>query len=233
MGVPLKIRSQHLLPLACLSIFAVALVLSKAQGAVAADPHAAGKVAAPAGPNEVAYCTKCHANGCPMPHPEHVPVTWQVTAKVNLANGAVTCSSCHTPGFKHRSDAFLARDQKGLCSPCHTGQHALPNAHPFGTPCQSCHTAPKPSLVPGGPASRNMVASINGECLRCHYDGPITHPVGVSNSKKTAPDLPLSQDGKITCVTCHVGHSNQNSFGQLLRKNNRRGGLCLSCHDDL
>jgi predicted CXXCH cytochrome family protein len=168
-----------------------------------------------------------------MPHPEHVAVNWPINGRANLANGQVTCSSCHTPGFRHRGDAFLARDQKGLCSPCHYGQHVLPNAHPFGTPCSSCHTAPKASLVAASPACTKMVDSIDGECLRCHYDGPISHPIGMPNSKKAAPDLPLGRDGKITCVTCHYGHSNQNPFGQLLRKNNRRGGLCLSCHDDL
>jgi predicted CXXCH cytochrome family protein len=78
-----------------------------------------------------------------------------------------------------------------------------------------------------------MVASINGECLRCHFDGPITHPVGIKNTKKNAPDLPLGADGTITCVTCHFGHSNQDIHGGLLRKPNKHGELCLSCHDDL
>ncbi len=78
-----------------------------------------------------------------------------------------------------------------------------------------------------------MKTGIDTECIRCHYDGPVTHPVGIPNTKKQAPDLPLSADGKITCVTCHVGHSQQDRFGMLLRKDNRKGGLCLSCHDDL
>jgi predicted CXXCH cytochrome family protein len=168
-----------------------------------------------------------------MPHPERVPVPWTISGRANLDSGQVTCSSCHTTGFKGRGDAFLARDQKGLCSNCHYGQHVLPNAHPFGTPCESCHTAPKASLVAGNPVCAAMVGSIDGECLRCHYDGPITHRVGIPNTKIKAPELPLSRDGKITCVTCHYGHSNQNPFGVLLRKNNHRGGLCLSCHNDL
>jgi len=168
-----------------------------------------------------------------MPHPEQVAVNWPINGRMNLANGSVTCSSCHSPGFRHRGDAFLARDQKGLCSPCHYGTHSLPDAHPFATPCASCHTEPKEGLIAGKPAARAMVAAIDGECLRCHYDGPITHPIGIPNTKIQAPDLPLSKDGRITCVTCHYGHNNQNANGQLLRKNNKKGGLCLSCHDDL
>lgn len=226
-------KSSAAVPFLCLSVFLIALFDAAAQGTAEVNPHQSGQVSVPAGTNEVAYCTKCHSAGCPMPHPERVAVPWPINGRTNLAGGSVTCSSCHTPGFRHRSDAFLARDQKGLCSPCHYGTHVLPNAHPFGTPCASCHIEPKESLVAGKPASRTMVATIDAECLRCHYDGPITHPVGIPNSKKPASDLPLSKDGKITCVTCHFGHSTQNANGQLLRKNNRRGGLCLTCHDDL
>lgn len=168
-----------------------------------------------------------------MPHAEGVAVKWATRGKVNLQNGAVTCSSCHTPGFRRRSEAFLARDQKGLCSNCHFGDHVLPNAHPFGTPCDSCHTQPKVKLQADPKIAHSMVAGVSGECLRCHYDGPVSHPVGMKNSKTPAPDLPLGPGGTITCVTCHFGHSDQNKNGQLLRKNNRRGDLCLSCHSDL
>ena len=224
---------RWLVALASSAVFLAALCRTGAQNAPQKDPHSSGRVIAPAGADEVAFCTKCHTAGCPMPHVERVAVNWQTNGRVITAQGLVTCSSCHTPGFKSRGDAFLARDQKGLCSPCHYGSHSLPNAHPFGTPCESCHTASKAKLVPANPACAKMVSSIDGQCLRCHFDGPITHPVGVPNSKKAAPDLPLGDDGRITCVTCHFGHSTQDVNGMLLRTNNRRGALCLSCHDDL
>jgi predicted CXXCH cytochrome family protein len=227
------VGSKLFIPMLCLSVFVFAMFQASAQDTAKPSPHLGGGIIAPPGIDEVAYCDKCHTTGCPMPHPEHRAVTWPVNGKLTLSNGMVTCSSCHTPGFRHRTDAFLARDQKGLCSPCHYGAHVLPNAHPFGTPCSSCHTEPKVTLVAGQPKSAVMVDSINGECLRCHYDGPITHPVGIPNTKKAAPDLPLGKAGDITCVTCHYGHSDQNANGNLLRKNNKRGGLCLSCHDDL
>lgn len=216
-----------------ITVLMFSLYLAVAQKPAAPDPHLSGKIQAPVGADEVSYCSKCHVAGCPMPHVEHAQVSWPVHSQVNLANGTVTCSTCHTPGFKRRSDAFLARDQKGLCSNCHYGTHQLPNAHPFGAPCQSCHTEAKQKLTAANPASASMTADINAECMRCHFDGPITHPIGVPNTKNHAPDLPLAKDGTITCVTCHVGHSQDNRFGQLLRKSNHRGALCLSCHNDL
>lgn len=200
-----------------------------------ADPHAAGKVNLPPNTSEVVYCRSCHKTGCPVPHPELVKMNWPPRGRVVLGVvGETTCGTCHSRGFRHRSDAFLARDQKGLCNNCHYGDHALTNTHTTNQRCETCHTGTQSQLAHAAPAAAHaMQVGVDTECLRCHYDGPVTHPVGIPNKKKPAPDLPLSTDGKITCITCHIGHSQQNRFGVLLRKDNRRGGLCLSCHDDL
>lgn len=226
------ILKRQVLPALALIAAALLILSAAAQDKAKPDPHASGQVAS-GGSDEVSYCLKCHTSGCTMPHPERVAVTWATNGRTVLAGGGVTCGSCHTPGFRHRGDAFLARDQKGLCSNCHFGAHALRSAHPYNAPCVSCHTEPRANLVAGRTGTSSMVADIDRECMRCHYDGPVTHPVGIPNSKIKAPDLPLGRDGSITCVTCHFGHSNQNSNGQLLRMSNRRGALCLKCHDDL
>jgi len=225
------ISKNYLIAVVASTAAVLAVLTALAQQKAPADPHETGKLVA-GNADEVRYCTKCHTSGCTMPHAEGVAVTWRTDGPAYLANGNVTCGSCHSQGFRHRGDAFLARNQKGLCSNCHVGAHTIQSAHPYSTRCASCHVASRADLD----AMRNtsaMVATINAECLRCHYDGPVSHPVGVPNTKNKAPDLPLAKDGSITCVTCHTGHSNQNKFGQLLRVSNRRGGLCLKCHDDL
>jgi len=214
----------------------VLMMIGAPQGVVGkSDPHAGGKIVVPPGASEVAYCSGCHKQGCPVPHPELVKMDWQASGRVVVGvQGEITCGSCHTRGFRRRSDAFLARDQKGLCYNCHNGAHALSNAHTSGQKCETCHTKPKDVLAHATPVeTRALKAAVDTECMRCHYDGPVSHPVGMANNKKKAPDLPLSADGKITCVTCHIGHNEQNRFGAMLRKDNRRGGLCTSCHDDL
>jgi predicted CXXCH cytochrome family protein len=227
---------RHLLPFVLFMTPLLGLLLAAAQETrVKTDPHADGKVNLPAGASEVAYCNGCHGTGCPVAHPELVKMNWQANGRTVLGvQGEITCGSCHTRGFRHRSDAFLARDQKGLCNNCHFGSHAISNIHTSSQSCEACHLKSQELLAHATPVeTRAMKPGVDSECLRCHYEGPVTHPVGIPNTKKKAPDLPLSSDGKITCVTCHVGHQQQDVFGAMLRKDNRRGGLCLSCHDDL
>ncbi len=232
----MRLYARSILLLVLCALPCALLVLAAAQeSSKKTNPHVAGKVVVPSGSSEIAYCNGCHKEGCPAPHPELVRMDWQATGRVILGvRGEVTCGSCHSRGFRHRSDAFLARDQKGLCSPCHSGSHALSNAHTSDRKCESCHTKAKEVLAHATPVeTRSLKTSVDGECMRCHYDGPVTHPVGIPNTKKKAPDLPLSAEGKLTCVTCHIGHNQQNRFGVMLRKDNRHGGLCTSCHDDL
>ena len=200
-----------------------------------ADPHLAGQVNLPPGVSEVKFCSGCHPAGCPTTHPELVKLTWPAQGRVVLGVvGEVTCGSCHTRGFRRKSDAFLARDQKSLCNNCHNGAHALASPHTSNQKCEVCHTLKQAQFASAPLAvQRTMKPGNDGACIHCHYDGPVSHAVGMANTKKQARDLPLSADGKLTCVTCHIGHKPQDRFGGLLRKDNRRGGLCLSCHDDL
>lgn len=225
------------LPAAIAALFAASLLIVAAsqESGSPPDPHAAGKILVPAGASEVTYCDACHKTGCPTQHPELVAVTWQPQGRVVLGvRGEVTCGTCHTRGFRHRADAFLGRDQRALCDTCHYGAHNIPNAHAPAARCQDCHVIGAIALAHAAPAeAAAMRSDIDTQCIRCHYDGPITHPVGVPNTKKKAPDLPLAPDGSINCITCHYGHSSETRLSSLLRKDNSRGGLCLGCHDDL
>ncbi|HLK57416.1 MAG TPA: cytochrome c3 family protein [Chthonomonadaceae bacterium] len=233
MRLPIRGTLPAVIVAACLTIL---LLLAAAQEPEKKpDPHASGRIAAPPGADEVTYCNSCHKTGCTVPHPERVKQTWAAQGRVVLdAQGNITCGSCHTHSFRHRSDAFLARDQKGLCNNCHYGAHAISDVHTTNQKCETCHTRSQAALAHATPVETHAIkVGVDTECLRCHYDGPVTHPIGIPNTKKKAPDLPLSAEGNITCVTCHIGHKQQDRFGVLLRKDNRRGGLCLSCHDDL
>src|SRR5215472_10936891 len=90
-------------------LFALLLLAAGQESGGKSDPHATGKIVVPAGASEVAYCNGCHKQGCPAPHPELVKMTWAAQGRAVLGvQGEVTCGTCHTRGFRHRSDSFLA-----------------------------------------------------------------------------------------------------------------------------
>ncbi|MCL5022589.1 MAG: cytochrome c3 family protein [Nitrospirae bacterium] len=64
-------------------------------------------------------------------------------------------------------------------------------------------------------------------CVGCHPErkSGSEHRVGLSPSVKV--DLPLTKDGKMTCVTCHDPHS-KGEYPKLLRV--APSALCLKCH---
>jgi predicted CXXCH cytochrome family protein len=86
--------------------------------------------------------------------------------------------------------------------------------------CSNCHVT----------ADNNMrlKASLAELCNDCHSDRTRKneHRVGMVPSMK-AVDLPLSQDGRMTCITCHDPHE-KSGYPMLLRVNPSE--LCTRCH---
>lgn len=72
-------------------------------------------------------------------------------------------------------------------------------------------------------------SAINEICLECHPKAKRNdHPIRVA--PKTVPEgLPLDEEGKLTCVTCHEPHG-KTGVKKLLRMD--FSSLCLSCHKD-
>jgi len=104
------------------------------------------------------------------------------------------------------------------------------NVHRPQGDCAACHTADAATLGRDGAAARKLLApDLEERCNGCHGDEGPSHPTGV-RSAKTVPELPLTDDRRITCPTCHFMHGESNAFGDFLRLDNRRGGMCLSCH---
>ncbi len=74
-------------------------------------------------------------------------------------------------------------------------------------------------------------------CMRCHDDlkATVSHPVDIEPRKvKIPPDMPLAEDGTITCSTCHDIHGPyKDPFGEVthfLRRQVTGVRFCISCH---
>jgi predicted CXXCH cytochrome family protein len=88
--------------------------------------------------------------------------------------------------------------------------------------CGYCH------VTSGKTGKMQLRASVPELCIECHPDrsGPKEHKIGIVPPVKV-PDLPLSKDGKMTCITCHDPHG-KSGYPKLLRV--EPSALCLKCH---
>jgi hypothetical protein len=106
------------------------------------------------------------------------------------------------------------------------------NVHRAGGDCRACHTADATTLSADKAAAATALApDLEARCASCHGDEGPSHRTGIRPMKSAPAALPLAADGTIACATCHFLHGENNTFGDLLRLDNRRGGLCLSCHE--
>lgn len=114
------------------------------------------------------------------------------------------------------------------------------------------------TLVPYNPkpvagSGRQDVSSTEQMCFSCH-DGFVldsrtqwgknkhAHPLGVPLAKnmpvatqKGKQILPLNDDGKVYCGTCHTAHGvkwDQTQQPIFMRMPSRNGELCMACHQD-
>ena len=123
--------------------------------------------------------------------------------------------------------------------------------------CSSCHKVDPELKVNGVIETRNHVVDRDKfkqdgteMCSSCHNpdDG---HKVGLALDFQAPADMPLDKKNKMTCLTCHYTHGSLTSdrpqasvsfmdrlFDDarmhksfLLRRNNRDGELCLTCHN--
>jgi hypothetical protein len=123
--------------------------------------------------------------------------------------------------------------------------------------CGECHVA-TPDGVPEGstrtvlPEAGEYVADHVEMCVSCHKDDASAHPIGAKPGYPVPADLPLDEDGRISCLTCHFTHGNLKSdhrccsaslldrlfardrFSKsfLLRRDNPKGQLCQACHGE-
>lgn len=123
--------------------------------------------------------------------------------------------------------------------------------------CGSCHIDALESKSDSTFLSKNLpvdLAKFNKDgvemCSSCHNPNE-GHKVGLEIDFPVPPDLPLSAENDISCLTCHYTHGQlesdrpQASFSFmdrltdserlhksfLLRRNNSDGELCLTCHN--
>ncbi|MCW9046753.1 MAG: hypothetical protein OQK46_01635, partial [Gammaproteobacteria bacterium] len=121
--------------------------------------------------------------------------------------------------------------------------------------CLSCHKSQSLENIKvmgkyALPVMSGFIKNETSMCIECHGDDNSSHIVGVTPDYSVPADLPLDEENKMTCLTCHYVHGNlesdrpmaSSSFmdhlfnrdrlkkSYVLRRNNAQGDMCLACH---
>jgi predicted CXXCH cytochrome family protein len=197
-------------------------------------------------------CGRCHANALQVSHPTGFTPGQKPPAQFPLDwKGDVTCSTCHKV---HGAEQGLLRGNKigrAFCLGCHN-EGFFAGMVDRGASIQLSGHLAKSSV-----ADNIDLDPFSRQCLACHTengDGPVTrvdqfgivrhsggsgnHPIGMVYGRAKGiglyhkqADLPavvLLPEGKVACVSCHVGYSKKH--GALVMSNDR-SALCMGCHD--
>ena len=107
------------------------------------------------------------------------------------------------------------------------------DAHRPEADCRFCHATAAAATLRQDPAvARTLLPQdLDARCAACHNPLDASHKTGVTPKNSVPASLPLSAGGQVTCATCHFMHGENNAFGDFVRVDNRRGGLCLTCHE--
>jgi hypothetical protein len=103
--------------------------------------------------------------------------------------------------------------------------------------CQNCHSDPTLTRNSAQKSPELVEKDVNAFCLRCHSLGNNTrmqHSLGpLTKTVKAPAALPLSSEGKITCMTCHDPECGTpvKDNPNFLRGNLPVLALCDQCHD--
>ena len=99
--------------------------------------------------------------------------------------------------------------------------------------CLSCHLR-----LPFSGNTLLFAGSADAVCDGCHRDrhgtnGGYAHPLGVVPSAVLPADMPLDDQGRIFCGTCHIFHERPSQTVEhdryLLRRSSAKA-LCAVCH---
>jgi len=164
------------------------------------------------------------------------PATWKMDfSRTPLENEAIVCISCHKPpeclgAVGLENPRFLRggpyNSVEEFCARCHEGKNfSTLNPHDqidesgeiYQKKCLYCHVT-VPSTSAGGEGLR-YTDTLTALCASCHQTGP--HPSGVDHlqelpramrdnlleyEEQRKVRLPLEEDERVTCSTCHNPH---------------------------
>jgi hypothetical protein len=186
--------------------------------------------------NSLRLCQRCHSGVEHHPlGVKSAPGTWKMDFwKAPLENETVVCITCHKPpeclGTVGRENPKFLRGGpyntvEEFCGRCHEGKKfSSLNPHDqidetgtiYKQKCLYCHVT-VPSTTAGDEGLK-FTDTLTALCVSCHQIGPHPtqeHQVSMTKAmlatlreyeERRMVRLPLDEDNRVTCVTCHNPH---------------------------
>lgn len=191
----------------------------------------------------IVLCLSCHVTARTH-HPTGVGIPEYMQERASKTDfvilldedSKITCYTCHTNQCDSGTFEMVEREydpvtyKTDLCWNCHDPKEyakVSPHVDDYRR-CTYCHdSTPVKGYDPQLMAVPLMV------CLHCHEVKP--HPLGKPHLKeptdiiKVDPNLPLSKEGRVVCVTCHNPHADPNGNKNRLRVADGKK-MCGMCH---
>lgn len=178
----------------------------------------------------MAACADCHEQAAAFAANPHARGRRKAGDKTALAN--VVCESCHGDGTKHMEaggDKSLIKVLTGrvgaeTCLDCHkkSTEHASFRDGVHGSTdrvnCLSCHAIHKAERREPYLLAKNSVEL----CGTCHQS--------VVTSFKSMPFAHRLKPGSVSCLSCHVAHSESGSHALKETRGGEPG--CVTCHSE-
>ncbi|MDA8122641.1 MAG: hypothetical protein M0Z38_08770 [Deltaproteobacteria bacterium] len=176
-------------------------------------------------------CDFCH-NVSEKEHPQNVNPLAVLPGKLPRGkDGAVNCGTCHDP---HGTESTLHFLRETYVEFLEAGRYLNPHSAGDYSGCRGCHAG-----ISTKKEDMRKNRKYGGDdlliCLSCHGSMDACHPILVKLGPDMRPGtgLPLSKDGKITCLTCHnpMPVSGKGLDLREWKPGDPRNAICFRCHD--
>lgn len=146
--------------------------------------------------NVIQMCNFCHDVQSRF-HPLNVDPNIQIPEGLPRGKDhSVNCGTCHNPHGEAETVHIL---RKAYIQSIELGSG---KAHGDDPDCNACHVGRQ---EPGQPVKLRFGTNITVLCNSCHGTSADIHPVDIRIPRgiKNPEELPLSEEKRITCLTCH------------------------------
>ncbi len=208
-------------------------------------------------------CTFCHLSVPTGPEDGASTVRTKVVKLCDFCHGAVEKNHPRNidPNLEIPKELKLDKDGNWTCVTCHQPHGTIDTTHYILTPfvefmergkgenphkpdffaCTACHAESTEASIRVPGFMLRYRGDINIMCISCHVTDRGHHPTGLdlpeamsARLAESGADLPLDEEERISCYTCHNNQCDIEEFSMTVRQYDAKTyntALCWNCHD--